>query len=193
MEVLINQFLAQFPVLSDTDRKQLAAKLNVKKFKRKTVLQEQDKIPKNCFFVLQGCIRQYHVINGINKTTEFYTETHPVVSSEAYTRMIPSDYYLECVEDSILLVGEQALDEKLVKEFPALQDIMVEITEKEWHKTKEQFNTFKLLSPKERYLHFLENRKDLLNRVPNTQIANYLGITAESLSRIRKRITKTVE
>ncbi len=51
-------------------------------------------------------------------------------------------------------------------------------------------DNFKNLSPKMRYLKFTETRPDLFNRVPLYYIASYLGITAESLSRIRKRIVK---
>lgn len=55
---------------------------------------------------------------------------------------------------------------------------------------EDRANSFVTQTPEERYLKFLETGKDILQRVPQHYIANYLGITAVSLSRIRKRISK---
>ena len=57
-------------------------------------------------------------------------------------------------------------------------------------KQQDTLAEFKMASPEERYLNMLKNRPDLLKRVPQHQIASYLGIKPESLSRIRKRIIK---
>jgi CRP-like cAMP-binding protein len=62
--------------------------------------------------------------------------------------------------------------------------------EMELQKNQEAFAQFIMLGPEERYLNLLNNRPDLLDRVPQYQLASYLGITPESLSRIRKRIIK---
>jgi len=58
------------------------------------------------------------------------------------------------------------------------------------NETKESFDAFKNSTPKERYLHLLKTRPELIQRVPQHQIASYLGVTPESLSRIRKRISE---
>jgi CRP-like cAMP-binding protein len=60
--------------------------------------------------------------------------------------------------------------------------------EEELGKSQESMATLLLLSPEERYLHLLNTRPELLDRVPQYQLASYLGIKPESLSRIRKRI-----
>ncbi len=185
---IINQFLEQFSILTDYEKRGLAEKLNIQSFKEKEIIQEYGKIPTHCFCVLQGLVRQYEIIEGIEKTTEIYSESHPAISSEYYSQNIPSKVILECSEPSILIVGDRENDLKLIKEFPVLQTIMMQMIEKEWEKSKQSLTDFKTSSPEQRYLNFLNNRKDLLNRVPNTQIASYLGITPESLSRIKKRI-----
>ncbi len=185
---IVAEFLEKFPILTEEERKGIAEVLMVKSYKKGTIIQEEDKIPKHCFFVLSGCIRQYQIMEGIEKTTEFYTDSHAAISSECYTQKIPSDFFLECMEDSVLMVGEHGHDAKVIEAFPVLQTIMMQIAEEEWVKTRKSLSSFKLLSPENRYIDFLEHRKDLINRVPNHQIASYLGITPESLSRLRKRI-----
>ena len=185
------KFLKNFPILSEDVRSRLVQKLNVQLFKKEVTIQKDGIIPKNCFFVLDGCIRQYKIIDGEEKTMEFFTSYQAVISSEHYMNQTPSDYYLECIEDSILMVGEPEQDVKILSEFPMLQTVMMEVAEKEWTKTKNRITSFQLLSNQERYLDFLESRKELLNKVPNHQIASYLGITPETLSRIRKRLATT--
>lgn len=188
---IIDLFLLRFPILTENEKNELATKLNVQSFKKKEIIQEEGKVPQKCFFVLKGLVKQYEILDGIKKTTEFYSESHQAISSDCYLKSIPSDIFLECVEDSILIVGEQEYDSKLIKEFPALQSIMMQMMEEEWLKTKKRLSTFKILSPEKRYLDFLEERSDLKNRVSNSQIASYIGIAPESLSRIRKRLLTT--
>lgn len=184
----LNQFLQKFQAISDEERKEIAAKLIVRTFKKGSLIQEEGKIPKNCFFVLGGCVRQYQVVDGVERTTEFYTDQHAAISSECYMNQAPSTFYLECLEDAILMVGEPEHDKKMIDEHPILQSIMMKVAEEEWLKSQNTLSTFKILSPEKRYTDFLQKRRDLINRVSSNQIASYLGITPESLSRIRKRI-----
>lgn len=185
----IELFLQKFLVLTENEKKELAKKMNVQGFKKKTILQEEGKIPQKCFFVLKGLVKLYEIVDGIKKTTDFYSEFHPAISSDCYFKNIPSEIFLECVEDSLLIIGEEPQDSKLMKEFPVLQGIMMQIMEEEWLKTKKRLSTFKLSSPEKRYISFLNERSDLKDRVSNSQIASYLGIAPESLSRIRKRLS----
>ena len=185
---IIDHFLQKFPILNEQERNELAGKLNVKLFKKKEILQEEGKIPQNCFFVLEGCVRQYCIVDGAERSTEFYTPENAAISSDCYMNRSPSNFYLECLEDSTLLVGDAEYDEKLIAEFPVLQAILMQVAEQEWLKAQNRLSMFKISSPEKRYEDFLKQRPDLIHKIPNNQIASYLGITAESLSRIRKRL-----
>lgn len=187
-DTVVHDFLSQFSMLSDTEKSALAEKLNVKYFKKKTILQKEGDVPHSCFFVLKGCIRQYCMMEGVEKTLEFYTADNAAISSDDYLNQKPSAFSLVCTEDSIILVGEQERDAKLIAEFPKLPTILMQVTEKEWLKAQSRLSLFKLSSPEKRYEDFLKQRPDLIQRVPASQIASYLGITPESLSRIRKRL-----
>lgn len=184
----LKKFLSGFPNLDSTMVAQLAEMIPVIAPSKGSILIEEGKIPQECYFVLKGLVRQYQIIDGMERTTEFYTETNGTVSSAHYTNQTPSEFYLECMEDCLLIAGNLQIDQAHFEKFPALLEITKQMLESDLNKTKEQYTQFILSAPKERYLHFVATRPDLLNRVPLHQIASYLGITPESLSRIRKRI-----
>lgn len=160
----------------------------VKSFKKGTILLEEGKISNECYFVIKGCIRSYYMKDGEEKTTEFYTEEQAVTPT-VYGKKIPSEYYLECMEDTIAGVGTPELESAMYTKFPQLEQLNLALGEAIMAKYMETFAEFKMNSPEERYLNLVKNRPDLLQRVPQHQVASYLGITPESLSRIRKRIS----
>ena len=109
----------------------------------------------------------------------------------AYGKKIPSEYYIECLEDTIAGVGTPELETEIYQKFPQVESLNRALGEAIMAKFQDTFAEFKMTSPEERYLNLLKDRPDLLQRVSQHQIASYLGIKPESLSRIRKRIMKS--
>jgi len=158
----------------------------VRCYKKGTLLLKEGGIANECFFVFKGCIRSFYIIDGDEKTTEFYTEDQVAIPSGFGTK-IPSGYFLECMEDTIAGVGTPELETEYYTKFPQIESLNLALTEVIMAKQQDAFAEFKMASPEQRYANLLKTRPDLLQRVPQYQIASYLGITAESLSRIRKR------
>jgi len=158
-------------------------------YKKGTVLLEEGKVSNECYFIIKGCIRSYCINDGNEITTDFFTEDQSVTPS-AYGKNTPSVYYLECIEDTIAGVGTPELETELFQKFPQLESLTRALVEAIMSKQQDTFAEFKMASPEERYLNLLKNRPDLIQRAPQHQIASYLGIKPESLSRIRKRIMK---
>ena len=79
-------------------------------------------------------------------------------------------------------------ERRLFAQFPHFETISRAAVEEELGKTQEQLSSVLLRTPEERYRELLDTRPDLLDRVPQYQLASYLGVTPESLSRIRKRL-----
>ena len=158
----------------------------VRNYKRGTVLTEAGKPSDECYFVLKGCIRCYFFKDGTERTTEFYTEGQAVVLS-SYGKNTPSKHFLQCTEDTIACIGTPELEKQMFEKYPQLQKLGHVMAEAMMTQANDAFGEFKTASPEERYMALLKRRPDLFQRVPLHQIASYLGITAESLSRIRKR------
>ncbi len=161
----------------------------IKSFGKGTLLLEEGKISNECYFIINGCIRSFYIKDGEEKTTEFYTEDQTVTPS-VYGKKDPSEYYLECVEDTIAGVGTPELETEMYQKFPQIESLNRALGEAIMAKYQDTFAEFKMASPEERYLNLLKTRPDIIQRAPQHQIASYLGIKPESLSRIRKRIMK---
>jgi CRP-like cAMP-binding protein len=159
----------------------------IKFFKKGTLLIKEGKLSAECFFILKGCVRSYYIKDGEEKTTEFYTEEQAIPSNLSGEKKA-SNYFLECVEDVIAAVSNPALEAEMYQKFPGLESLTRVMNETIMVNYIETFAEFKMSSPEERYLNLLKTRPDLIQRVPQHQIASYLGIKPESLSRIRKRI-----
>lgn len=189
MENEIIKYLSKYIIVS----KELEAAIDKSRFirfyKKGTILLEEGKISNECYFIINGCIRSYYINNGNEITTDFFTEEQSVTPS-AYGKKTPSVYYLECNEDTIAGVGTPEMETELFQKFPELESLTRALVEAIMSKQQDTFAEFKMASPEERYLNLLKNRPDLIQRVPQHQIASYLGIKPESLSRIRKRIMK---
>jgi CRP-like cAMP-binding protein len=155
--------------------------------KKGTILLKGGQRSTNGYFVIKGCIRCYYIIDGEEKTTAFYTE------SESFTPLCvvnvnPSEYYVSCVEDSILIVSNPQMEKVIFEKFLRFESLCRILSEKLLAKNQASFDDFKTSSSEQRYLNQLQTRPDLLQRVPQHMLASYLGMKPQSLSRIRKRL-----
>jgi len=101
----------------------------------------------------------------------------------------PSDYFLSCLEDCVVALGNEERNKKLLEDVPKLESMVVQLSGSLLAESNNALDDFKNLSPEMRYRKLMENRPELFQRVPLQYIASYLGITAVSLSRMRKRIS----
>ncbi len=185
----LHSFLRQFPSLTEEERAAIAEKLSVHQLFKGTILLREGEISTKCYFILRGCIRQFVLgADGKEQTIEFFTEQQAVVLFSSYGHSTPSRFGFVCAEDCTAIVGDVLQEHAMYEEFPALQAITRSMMEQDLGALQEKYASFVRLSPEERYQHLLETRPSLLQRAPQHQIASYLGVTPESLSRIRKRL-----
>jgi hypothetical protein len=102
----------------------------------------------------------------------------------------PSEYYISGVENSIIMVSNTEMEARIFEKFPRFETLCRILSEQLLAKSQARFDEFKISSPEQRYLHLLKTKPDLLQRVPQYQLASFLGITPQSLSRLRARIVK---
>ena len=190
---LLRSFIqSNSPHVDDSLVEQLVAGVEPKDYPRGTLLVRQGDVATDCYFVLAGCLRMFSFDEeGIEKTVEFFTEQQSVVIYESYTHGKPSPYSVECSETCLLVAGDLRAEQDMYKRFPAMQDMIRATLENRIVEGHERHSSFKASSPERRYLQLLERRPGLAGRVPQHQLASYLGITPESFSRIKRRFHKS--
>ncbi len=189
MKTELSEYISKFTSLTAQEKEQIIDNLEVKRFKKDTILLKEGDISFFCYFILKGCIREYYLIDGEEKTTAFYTEEQSVVSFTSYANQKPASHYLSCSEECVVIVGNPNEESEMYKKFPKLQEITRLMVEEDFGKIQTELATFITSSPEERYLNLLEKKPKLIQRVPQHQLASYLGVKPESLSRIRKRLS----
>lgn len=157
-------------------------------FSKGSIILCEGQITTKSYYVVKGCVRKYHLKDGEEKTTEFFIEDDPISTKPTGVKQVKSTYNLECVEDTVLTMVTSEQEELIYTKFPRFQSVCRISSEQQLIDYQERFAKFIASSPKERYLNLLDTRPELINRVPQYQLASYLGVKPESLSRIRKRL-----
>ncbi len=187
MENEIVACISKYVEMTDELEEALLQSTFARAFPKGTVLLKEGQSSNECFFIFRGCIRSYSKNFSEESTAEFYTEEQSVTPS-VYGTGAPSKLFYECVEDTIATVGTPELEEEMFAKYPQLEALSRAMTNILMAAQKEEFEEFRHASPEQRYLNFLEKRPGLIQRVPLYQIASYLGMKPESLSRIRRRL-----
>jgi len=154
-------------------------------------LLQQGEICRNTFFVEKGLLRMYSIDkNGKEHIIQFAPENWLIGDRSSLYFNEKSSYYIEAVEDSEVLFLKPDFFSKLLEEFPNSIERNDLIIQKHVKNLQDRINSLLGETAEERYLKFIKMYPDLLLRVPQWMIASYLGITPESLSRVRKELAK---
>jgi CRP-like cAMP-binding protein len=188
MDNKLLKYFQRIMTLSDEEIKAIGDTMNIQHYKKGTILLKEGQISTETYFVLEGCVRSYFLVEGEEKTNNFFTESQWVVSLNSFNPDLVSKFYLECCEHCSLVVGNSEKADELFKKFPKLEIVSRKVMEKVFAQQQEIMGSYFTGTPEQRYLKLLETRPDLFQRIPQYQIASYIGVKPESLSRIRKRL-----
>ena len=191
MQDKLFEFISKYISLTEEEKNVLLSLDLFHAVKKGTILLNEGQKSQESYFVLNGCIRVYYIIDGEEKTTAFYTEMEGL-TPHCIINNAPSDYFIGCIEDCILLVSNAELSIEVNSKFPKFDTMCRMLSEELLAKKQIDFDQFKTSSPEQRYLNLMQKRPDLIQRVPQHQLASYLGIKPQSLSRLRARILEKV-
>jgi CRP-like cAMP-binding protein len=189
MQDILFDFISKYVSLTEDEKNAIVSLDIFRSVKKGTTLLKEGQRSQESYFVLKGCIRVYYIKAGDEKTTAFYTEMDALTPHSVINKT-PSDYFISCVEDSILLVSDSDMEVEINGKFPKFEIMCRMLSEELLAKQQIDFDEFKTSSPEQRYLNLTQKRPDLIQRVPQHQLASYLGIKPQSLSRLRARIVE---
>jgi CRP-like cAMP-binding protein len=184
----VNYFSGISP-LSEEESKAILDSMCIKTFEKGAFLGKEGKISRDTYFILEGCVREFILMDGEEKTTNFFTEEQWVISLNNFGPQNVATHNLVCMEDTTVSVGNEQQAQEMFKKFPRFETISRAIVEADFTNQKKLLTSYLTDTPEQRYLKLLASRPDIFQRVPQYQIASYIGVKPESLSRIRKRIS----
>lgn len=190
--LLLRKSIERFGKLSEADWELLSPSIEGKALKRHEVFCEEGKRSFDVAFVINGTFRQYYSKDGEERTTYFYFAADLMCAYVSCITGQPSLLSIQALTDAELLCFPYAALLKLYQENHAWQTIGRQIAEYIAIGLEERMVSLLIQTPEERYLDLLSsNKRKIIEQIPQQYIANYLGITPVSMSRIRKRLTES--
>lgn len=177
-------------LLSETEKNNVAAIMQPKTLRRKQFFLEEGNVCLYTGFILKGATRQFSVpSNGVEYILQLSIENWWITDRESFINAVPSKYFIEAWEPTELLVFHRKDLDSLL-EIPAIQKMFWKMSENNHIASQKRHDDAISLNALQRYESLLRSYPDLVQRFPLHQIASYLGISKETLSRIRKPIGK---
>ena len=187
---LISFFESYLP-LSEEEKSELLALVTEKEFKRKQFLLQKNDICRHYNFIVSGLFKMYAIDkNGTEHILQFGIENEWILDLESFHRNRPTVLDIEAMEPSIVLQIERKDILSLFKNYPKFDRTFRVIIEDRYMQLEHRVLENISFTAEERYQNFIASNPSLSNRIPNTQIAAYLGITPEFLSKIRNNISR---
>ncbi|HYV92562.1 MAG TPA: Crp/Fnr family transcriptional regulator [Chitinophagales bacterium] len=161
-----------------------------KKFRKRQYFLQEGEVCKYSAFIVKGAMRQYSVDEkGAEHIVHLSIENWWAVDRESFVMLTPSIYNIDAWEDTDALLSTYA-DLNMLDQIPAIAEMIRKLDERHSIANQRRLNASISLSAEKRYEEFVSCYPEFLKRFPQHIIASYLGITKETLSRIRTAAVK---
>lgn len=188
---LILQNISKLIQLTQEEIDYFISVLQIKKLRKKQFLVQEGDVCRYETFINKGCLRAYHVDEkGQEHVAQLGVEGWWISDMYSFLTSTPARLNVDALEDSELLCIDKPSLEELYLQIPKFERFFRIILQNAFIAHQQRIIANISKSAEERYLEFTERYPQLEQRVPQHQIASYLGITPESLSRIRKQLTE---
>jgi CRP-like cAMP-binding protein len=175
-------------LITEDDFKIIESYFVPKKIKKRQCLLEQGAICKQFAFIIKGAMRKYHTDQkGVEHIVNLYIENWWAGDRESFSFSTPSAYSVDAWEDcEVLLVTRESVA-KLTSDFPAFNEMLLKLDERNNISTHRRITSAISGTAEQRYDDFVDCHPYFVNRFPQHIIASYLGISKDTLSRVRKK------
>lgn len=189
-DLLFTQF-NKYVKLSRDEFEQCLPFFQFKKYRRHQYILQEGEVCRYEFFILKGCTRTYEIDEkGQEHILQFGMEDWWIGDLYSFLTGKPTKLNIDCIEDCEVLQITATDHDKMLLEIPKLERHFRKLIVNAYVSTLNRVYSSMSKSALERYLEFIEKYSQLEQRVPNHYIASYLGITPQSLSRIRSKNAK---
>lgn len=171
----------------DEEIDQLVALFKEVNIPKKTSIIKPDESSDNVYFIVKGLVRIYYVKENKEITNWFITEDRFFAAVYYLFTGKPNPNFYEALEDTTAITAPYREMEKLYRKYHSLEHIGRKLIELYYADFLKQSYDLMFLSADERYSTFIKNSPELVNRIPLRFIASFLGITQETLSRLRSK------
>lgn len=188
---ILQEYLVDKIVLSETELLLIDSVSIVKKIRKKQFLLEAGEVWKYNAFVCKGLIKTFSVDkDGKEHIINFSPENYWFGDRESLTNNTPSKFNIDAIENSeIILIKKEDFD-MLCHKIPSFNNLVNTILQKSFMVSQNRIHASISFSAEEKYQNFLESNPLLINRIPQHMIGAYLGITPETITRIRRNPKK---
>lgn len=185
----LRQHLERRVALSDREYETIHSFFTPRRLRKRQFLLQEGEVCRQLAFVLDGCLRAYTVdAKGEEHILQFAIEDWWISDLESYLGGTPSRQTIDALQDSEILLLDVRARDALMAAVPAMERFFRLLLEANYVATRRRIAETLSVSAEDRYLSFLTTYPSLAEQLPLGQIASYLGITPQSLSRIRKEL-----
>ncbi|HVK97184.1 MAG TPA: Crp/Fnr family transcriptional regulator [Flavisolibacter sp.] len=176
--------------LSDELREHLLNSFEIKSYSKKEILLRPGQVSNHACFILKGLVRAYYISDeGQDITSRIMDENFLITSWISFYTRKPTDEYIQTLEDTVLSCIHYDNLEKLYNNYPDFNILGRKLIEHFLYLAEQRTRLLRKHTAEEKYRLFLQQHPELLQRVPLHYIATYLGMSEETLSRIRSKKT----
>ncbi len=183
---LLREYLNQFYQLNDREFELFSSYFFIKQLSPKEALIREGDVEENIYYIIKGILRKYFCRNSEQIISGFFKENEICTSTVSYFTGLPSVLNIEAIEPTVCIGIKRSDLEFLLTQIPGLEKIFRGIlTTLYLKKDIDKMNNLRY-SKKERFLLFCEKQPELLQRIPQKQLASYLEITPETFCRMKR-------
>jgi CRP-like cAMP-binding protein len=185
----LHAYLKSKMEISDTEFSKILPLLKEKSVRKGTILLAVGEVCRHSYFIVEGCLRSYVIDNkGKEHIIQFAPENWWISEQISLMNHEPSMYFIDTVEDTSLLeLGPDFFDQLHIT-VPQASAMSRRLQSNSLRSFQKRLVSHLSATGEERYLSFIKTYPQLALRLPQKMIASYLGVTPESLSRIRKEL-----
>ena len=185
------QFIKNIVPFTDKEIQESGLLFSEKILKKGEFWVKEGELKSDVLFVNKGMLRSYFLKNEIERTFDLTIENQIVTPTESYSYGLPSSDFIQAVEDTYLcIISRESLD-TLFAQSAKWERLGRLIYESYTISQEIRLRSFIAETAKERYEQLSKNQPQLIQRTPQIYLANFLGITPQSLSRLRRKVVNT--